>query len=266
MARKLKPLSQFQYIPSSELSTGSFDAGKITEVKLIGFAGEPSPLLRLGPLFYWAWATARSAASIPSHPHRGFEIISYVIDGVLEHRDSLGHIDRLGPGDLQVMQTGSGLEHEEHFVTTPCSMFQIWFDPNFRQKIKERPRYKVIRDKEISSKHIGTKSTIKTLISPAGGYRLDAPVSVMDIEVGAEGRWQWHLAANTACLAFIIKGLVHGRSEHDESVARPSDGLLWATEDGLTITLQAEQDSRLLLVTVDQVPTYPLFPKPKPRS
>ena len=49
------------------------------------------------------------AKGVPDHPHRGFEVISYLLDGAVLHHDSQGHSGRLGPGDMQWMVAGSGV-------------------------------------------------------------------------------------------------------------------------------------------------------------
>ena len=59
------------------------------------------------------------AKGAPDHPHRGFEIVSYVLDGRLEHKDSAGHAGLLNPGDVQWMTAGAGVVHSE----MPESMF-----------------------------------------------------------------------------------------------------------------------------------------------
>ena len=104
---------------------GEFDGGKIREQKPIGFPGEGSEVKRIGSLFYWAWAKAEDAGYIPLHPHQGFEIITYVINGKAEHGDSLGTRSVVGAGGIQVMQTGSAVSHEEGFVGPNMQGFQI---------------------------------------------------------------------------------------------------------------------------------------------
>ena len=53
------------------------------------------------------------ADGFPAHPHRGFETVTYLLDGAIEHRDSFGNRGRIGPGDVQWMTAGSGLVHSE---------------------------------------------------------------------------------------------------------------------------------------------------------
>ncbi|MFC4322973.1 pirin family protein [Litchfieldia salsa] len=116
---------EIKLYPPNKQGTGQFDNGKITEQKPIGFPGEGSEVMRVGPLFYWAWAKADKVGYIPKHPHQGFEIITYVVSGKAEHGDSLGTKSVVGPGGIQVMQTGSGVWHEEGFVGPNMEGFQI---------------------------------------------------------------------------------------------------------------------------------------------
>src|SRR5205807_7185373 len=64
---------------------------------------------RLGPVTFAAGA----AKGIPAHPHRGFEAITYLLEGRIEHRDSFGGVGTLGAGDVQLLRTGSGVVHSE---------------------------------------------------------------------------------------------------------------------------------------------------------
>ena len=66
------------------------------------------------------------------HGHRDMEIITLVLDGALEHRDSAGNHEVLGPGDVQVMTAGSGILHSEHNAssTEPAHFLQIWITPD----------------------------------------------------------------------------------------------------------------------------------------
>ena len=66
------------------------------------------------------------------HPHRDMEIITYVLEGSLEHRDSLGNGGLLTPGEVQHMSAGRGIRHSEfnHSQTEPLHLLQIWLIPN----------------------------------------------------------------------------------------------------------------------------------------
>jgi len=99
------------------------------------------------------------AKGAPDHPHRGFETVSYVLDGRLEHKDSAGHTGLLNPGDVQWMTAGAGVVHSE----MPESMFtqtggrlhgiQLWVNLPQRDKMMP-PRYQ-----EIPAAHIPVAQT-----------------------------------------------------------------------------------------------------------
>jgi len=86
------------------------------------------------------------AIGAPDHPHRGFETVTYVLEGEMEHEDSAGHRGRLGPGDVQWMTAGAGIVHSEMPSRRIREQggrvhgFQIWVNLPRKDKLT-RPRY-----------------------------------------------------------------------------------------------------------------------------
>jgi quercetin 2,3-dioxygenase len=86
------------------------------------------------------------AVGAPDHPHRGFETVTYVLEGEMEHEDSAGHRGRLGPGDVQWMTAGAGIVHSEMPARRIREQggrvhgFQVWVNLPRRDKLA-RPRY-----------------------------------------------------------------------------------------------------------------------------
>lgn len=89
------------------------------------------------------------AKGAPDHPHRGFETVTYMIDGAMEHRDSAGNAGRIGPGDVQWMTAGGGVIHSElpsdAILRDGGRMhgFQLWVNLPRRDKMM-KPRYQEI--------------------------------------------------------------------------------------------------------------------------
>ena len=85
----------------------------------------------------------------PMHPHRDMEIVTYVLDGALEHRDSMGNGSVMRPGDVQRMSAGTGVTHSEfnESKTKPVHLYQIWMFPE-RQGIKPSYEQKTFTEKE----------------------------------------------------------------------------------------------------------------------
>ena len=94
------------------------------------------------------------AKGAPDHPHRGFETVTYMLSGEMQHKDSRGHAGRLTPGDVQWMTAGAGVVHSEmpsaEFTRAGGRMhgFQLWVNLPKRDKMM-KPRYQEIPGAQI---------------------------------------------------------------------------------------------------------------------
>lgn len=117
------------------------------------------------------------AKGAPDHPHRGFETVSYVLDGRLEHKDSQGHTGLLHPGDVQWMTAGAGVVHSEmpesEFTRTGGRLhgIQLWVNLPQRDKLIA-PRYQEIPAAQIPVAHSPDQSvTVRVIAGEALGAK-----------------------------------------------------------------------------------------------
>ena len=141
-------------------ASGNFNGGEILEKKPIGFPQDGGMLRPYSNLFYWAHAWApRNDSIIGLHPHRGFEICSFVLKGEIEHYDTL--LDKwitLKEGDVQVIKAGKGISHSEK-LKKGSEIFQIWFDPNLHESLYEEANYSDYKSEIFSIKKENGKET-----------------------------------------------------------------------------------------------------------
>jgi redox-sensitive bicupin YhaK (pirin superfamily) len=111
----------------------------------------------------------------PGHPHRGFETITVVRKGMVDHADSLGAAGRYGEGDTQWMTAGKGVQHSEMFPLlkenedNPLELFQIWLNLPAKNKMTE-PHFKMLWGSQIPKYNITSQEGKKTLIEVIAGH------------------------------------------------------------------------------------------------
>lgn len=120
---------------------GGFNNGEILENKPIQLTGDEDKLQPYSNLFYWAHAWSDEGSLIGEHPHKAFEIMSFITKGWIEHYDSKNqNWKRLNAGDAQIIRAGSGISHAER-LGPGAGMFQIWVDPGLEKTIKNPASY-----------------------------------------------------------------------------------------------------------------------------
>jgi quercetin 2,3-dioxygenase len=193
------------------------------------------------------------AVGAPDHPHRGFETVTYMLDGEMEHADSAGHRGSLGPGDVQWMTAGRGIVHSE--MPSPAMRerggrvhgFQLWVNLAARDKMtapqyQEIPRAgvpeRVTADglasvRVIAGEALGAKAVIETRTPIGYLHWRFSPGAAVDVPVPAE-----HIA-----YVYVFEGAVRvgGREVQD--------GQLAVLGDGKSVRLEANAAAQALLLS-----------------
>lgn len=156
----------------------------------------------------WSMYHGLEVPGFPQHPHRGFETITVVRRGYVDHSDSLGATARYGEGDVQWLTTGSGIQHSEMFPLVSADgpntleLFQIWF--NLPPESKMVPAYfRMLWSEEIPTVMAeGGRVTVNVIAGSLDGHRAPAPppdswasqpgsdMAIWLIRLDAGARWE----------------------------------------------------------------------------
>ncbi len=162
-----------QVYSKEDQAYGAFNGGEIVENKPIGFPREGGKLKPYSNMFYWANAIAKVDSTIGLHPHKGFEIMSFVLEGKIKHFDTkLNAWKELSEGDVQIIRAGSGISHSE-FMEEGSRMFQIWLDPDLQKTLTQDATYDDYQKSQFPTTVDGS-AQITTLIGDGSPLVLDA--------------------------------------------------------------------------------------------
>ena len=165
----------------SEQAKGNFNGGEILENKPIGFPQDRGKLKPYSNLFYWAHAwTNDKKSTIGLHPHQGFEICSFILNGKMNHFDTKQNKwIPLSKGDAQIIRAGNGISHAEELGEN-SEIFQIWFDPNLENSLKNNPSYD---DYSFSQFKENKNKTYSTLIIKGEGSPMQMETEGVSINI-----------------------------------------------------------------------------------
>lgn len=170
-----------------------------------------------------------------THPHRDMEIITYVIEGQLQHKDSLGNGSIISPGEIQKMSAGTGILHSEFNASkeNPVHLLQIWIVPDERSL---NPKYE-------QEKFALTPGEWKLLGSPDGdgliSIRQQAKLYALSAPIGSTSEFSARSNSH-----YWIQ-VVQGRADINHSDVNAGDGLM--LHETSQIAVQAFEQTELLL-------------------
>ena len=194
------------------------------------------------------------AKGAPDHPHRGFETVTYVLSGELEHKDSRGHAGRLSAGDVQWMTAGAGVVHSEmpsaEFERAGGQMhaFQLWVNLPKRDKLT-KPRYQEIPSaqipKAVSDDGLVTVSVIAgEALGQKAVIETRTPIIYLHYKLKPGGSVTQKVSREYNAFAYVVdgQGLFGADSE------RASDGqMVLFAQDGAEVRIQNPVDSTTTL-------------------
>ena len=195
------------------------------------------------------------AVGAPWHPHRGFETVTYLLAGEMEHEDSVGSKGTLSPGDVQWMTAGKGIIHSEMPTSKMIAKgglihgFQIWVNLLAKDKMIE-PRYQEISSNEsniaqkegvwarvIAGECLGVESSIDTMI----------PITMIHVKMDKGSKLEKSLQDDLNCMIYVFKGSI------EIGWMTVDDGSLALLSKGSKIEVKAREESEYLILAGPEI-------------
>ncbi|MDV2468559.1 pirin family protein [Acinetobacter chinensis] len=217
-----------------------------------------SPLLVMGYTESHPFSPATHQRGVGMHPHRGFETVTIVFEGELEHQDSRGNSGKIGKNEVQWMTAGRGILHAEHHSKDfaqrggNLDMIQLWVNLPSHAKMTE-PRYQELTEasipeieltdghgsvRVISGNYIHASRTVK------GPARTFSPINLLDVKLNAGKSEMFHFDPAWNSIIFVLSGQVKidGQNFHHLQT-------VYLTHEVDVISIECTEDARLLIMS-----------------
>jgi redox-sensitive bicupin YhaK (pirin superfamily) len=220
---------------------------------------EVNPFLLLDYAGPAEFAPASKPRGVGFHPHRGFETVTILYQGEVEHRDTAGNGGLIGPGDVQWMTAAKGLMHEEMHSAAftrqggTFEAIQLWVNLPAKYK-QDEPHYQAIVEAQIPVVVLDEKGSVvrviagifKDLKGPANTY---TPIDLWDLRLSAGQTLTLDLPENYTTILLAL----HGRVEINRAATLTDAEVAFFEREGNSIMLNAVIDSTLLLMSGEPI-------------
>jgi len=222
-------------------------------------ASQISPFLLLDYAGPHTFTPTTDRRGVGQHPHRGFETVTIVYQGELEHRDSTGAGGFIGPGDVQWMTAANGIIHEEFHSPAfarsggMLEMVQLWVNLPARDK-RAAAGYQTLLATDIPEVALGGDAGSLRVI--AGGYqghqgpaRTFTPMDVWDMRLQAGSHLQLPVAAGRNAALVVLRGTLRVNGERDAGPA----SLVLLERTGEDVLIEAREGASVLLLSGEPI-------------
>ena len=218
-------------------------------------AEELSPFLLFDHAAPTQFAPTTERRGVGEHPHRGFETVTIVYEGEVEHRDSVNGGGKVGPGDVQWMTAASGVVHEEFHGREyaarggPFEMVQLWVNLPAKDKMTT-PRYQeIFSDKIPETSLLGGAGKVRVIAGEFQGLKGPAltytPLNVLDLKLSKGCEVELPVKAGHNAIVVVLQGELSSTDGHELGPAH----VALFERDGEVIRLQSRAETKALLLT-----------------
>ncbi|MDH3492597.1 MAG: pirin family protein [Acidobacteriota bacterium] len=195
-------------------------------------------------------------AGFPMHPHRGIETVTYMLEGRIRHRDSVGNSGIIDAGGVQWMTAGSGIMHEEmpEMKSGRLEGFQLWVNLKSYEKLT-RPSYREFDADEVPSAVDAAGNRVKVIAGSYGGIDgavkgISANPIYLDVSIRGNSTFEFSVAADSNVFAYVYRGTLERPSECPDAEGSFEEPpyLLVFDGEGEKIELQAGKNGTSLII------------------
>jgi len=219
-----------------------------------GGGNEFDPFLLLDYAGPHEFGLDQAKRGVGEHPHKGFETVTILCQGELEHRDSSGGHGTIGPGDVQWMTAASGIVHEEFHSQRfakdggMLEMVQLWLNLPAKDKASP-PKYQDLRDNQLPRvtlpNNAGTVRVIAgDFMGQTGPANTFTSINAWDLQLAAQSKAEIHVPDGHTCVLIVQNGSVTINGEAAKTVE-----LVQFERNGSIVSIQSESISRILVLT-----------------
>ncbi|XP_038139119.1 pirin [Cyprinodon tularosa] len=195
-------------------------------------------------------------AGFPDHPHRGFETVTYVLEGITAHEDFCGHSGRLKPGDLQWMTAGQGVVHAEMPVSEePVVGLQLWVNLRKQEKMV-KPAYQELKSSEIPKPSQGGV-TVAVISGEALGAKSKVytrtPTLYLDFKLQTGAIHVQPVPSGWTSFIYTLSGTIHVGPGEDLQQVEPHHTVVFGDGDCVRFENKGSEISHFVLIAGEPI-------------
>ena len=218
-----------------------------------------SPFLLLDYAGPAQFAPADTPRGVGEHPHRGFETVTIVYQGEVEHRDSTGAGGKIGPGDVQWMTAAGGILHDEFHSQAfterggTLEMVQLWVNLPAKDKMSA-PGYQTLLKADIPDVALPEAAGRMRVIAGAydghrGPARTFTPMDVWDVRLKQGAQTRFDIAAGRTLALVVLHGAI---VVNGDAAVRPGQ-FAQLSREGAGVQVEAQEDATVLLLSGEPI-------------
>ncbi|NHC02447.1 pirin family protein [Acinetobacter sp. 187] len=256
-------MNAIQKVYTSDRSTWVGDGFKTNSMlPMSDMSTATSPFLVMGYTAHYPFSPSNHQRGVGMHPHRGFETVTIVYEGELEHRDSKGNHGTIGKNEVQWMTAGRGIMHEEHHSKAfahsggHLDMVQLWVNLPSDSKMVE-PRYQELTEQNIPEVTLKDEQGLVRVIAgefvhekamaqgPALTY---SKMNLLDARLKANKTAHFDFDPSWNNIIFVLSGKVSIDGESFTGLQT-----VYLNHDAASVEIEIEQDAKLLIASGEPI-------------